>query len=90
MSIEKCRAQIDIVDDELLLLLNKRVNLVVDILIEKRRLRLGRRDRQRENEILSRLSRSNAGPLDAPAVEAIFNRIISESRRLAAKLTAPS
>lgn len=88
MKIDKCRAQIDAVDDKLLALLNKRVSLVIGIMIEKRRLNLGSRDRQREAEILSRLASANSGPLDERGVNAIFDQIISESRRRARKLTA--
>ena len=85
MSIEEGRAKIDAIDDELLVLLNKRACVVREIMAEKRRTRLRMRDRLRETEILSRLSRSNPGPLDARAVNTMFTRIISESRRVGAE-----
>ena len=78
MRIEKCRAQIDIVDDELLLLLNKRVNLVADIMIEKRRLKLGRRDRQR-----ARARGGERGPGRAPPLST--GRADSRGRYLTAR-----
>lgn len=88
MSIEEGRAKIDAIDDELLVLLNRRASVVIEIMAEKRRMGLGVRDRLRENEILSRVSRLNPGPMDARAVNAMFTRIISESRRVGAKLSA--
>ena len=83
MCLEQYRAQIDIIDDELLVLLNKRANLVFVLTATKRRKGLAIRDRQREREVLSRLTGSTTGPMDERAVKAIFGQIISESRRVA-------
>lgn len=90
MSLENCRAEIDVIDDELLVLLNRRAGLVVEAMVEKRRKGLAIRDRHREHVILSRVSGSNPGPMDRRGVITIFSRIISESRRVGAKFAATS
>ena len=86
MRIEKCRVEIDEIDNELLLLLNRRARLVVEIMLAKRHNGIAFRDGRREQEILARAVESNAGPMDARAVTGIFSRVFSESLRFASEL----
>jgi len=83
MHLRQCRREIDNIDSELLRLLNTRVRLVVDIAERKRQRGTGIRDPQREREVLERLTKINKGPTDYRAINAIFRRIIGESRRIA-------
>ena len=82
MKIEDWRAEIDAVDDELLRLINKRARLAVEVGILKRAAGIPIVDPEREREVLARLSRANAGPLDEEAVQKLFRQIIHESRQI--------
>lgn len=82
MSIDAGRERIDAIDDELLRLLNQRLESVVEI----GRLKSDRGqpiiDPEREAAIVARLLSANEGPLDDSAVRRIFETIIEEMRRL--------
>lgn len=81
MTIDDWRTEIDNVDDELLRLLNQRVQLAAMIGRLKQAASLPLSDLDRERTLLTRLHRINAGPLDDHAVTTIFQQIISETRR---------
>lgn len=81
MTIEDWRAEIDAVDDELLRLLNARATLAIRVGESKRSAGLSVLDGEREREVIERVRRANAGPLDESAVARLFRRIILESRR---------
>lgn len=83
MRIEDWRAKIDAIDEQLVILLNMRASLVVDIFEQKHRDGLPLCDAHREQEILLRARRSNVGPMDQHAIDEVFGIIISESRRVA-------
>jgi chorismate mutase len=85
MKIEDWRAQIDEVDNELLRLLNRRARLAARIGGMKSSAGLPLYDPGREQEILSRACRANAGPLDERAVARIFRRIMTETRAVQAR-----
>ena len=89
MTIEDWRTEIDNVDNELLRLLNQRVQLAAMIGRLKRAANLPLGDDDRERALLSRLRRTNAGPLDDEAVTTIYQQIIFETRRLEANAIAP-
>ncbi len=82
MSIEDWRAEIDVIDGELLRLLNARASLAVKVGEAKRSVGLSIWDGEREREVLARVRRANTGPLDERAVVRLFRRIIHESRRV--------
>lgn len=82
MNLEEWRRHIDAIDDQLLKLLNKRVQLVLQIGQEKRARQLPIYAPEREAHIIERLLASNPGPLDEQAVRRIFESILGESRRL--------
>jgi chorismate mutase len=85
LKIEDCRAEIDIIDGELVRLLNMRARLAVEIGVLKRCAALPLYDPDRERGVLARACRANDGPLDDRAVIKIFRRIIGESRRVEAR-----
>ena len=88
MTIEDWRNEIDNVDNELLGLLNQRVQLATMIGRLKRAASLPMSDPDRERALLQRVRLVNAGPLDDQAVEVIFQQIISETSRLEARAIA--
>jgi prephenate dehydrogenase len=81
-TIEKRRAEIDAIDDELLTLLNRRARLAAEIGLVKKREHAPLCDPDREREVLARVCESSDGPLDEQAVKKIFKTIIDESRRI--------
>ena len=80
--LEAWRGRIDLIDGQLMRLLNSRSACAVEIGRIKRRLGLPVYSPEREKAILERVMRENPGPLDAGAVQRVFERIIDESRRL--------
>ncbi len=80
--IEKWRAEIDAIDDELLSLLNRRARFASEIGLVKKRRHAPLRDLDRERHVLARVCESSDGPLDEQSVKEIFKTIIDESRRI--------
>lgn len=83
--INNPRAEIDAIDTEILRLLNRRAEIALRVGAAKTKVDTSLCDPQRESEVLERLTRENAGPFDAHAVENIFQRIIDESLHLQQK-----
>ena len=82
MKLKQIREKIDAIDDELLVLLNKRMELVREVGLLKQAERSVIYRPEREKEILERLISNNKGLLTPPAIEAIFLEIFSVSRNL--------
>ena len=82
MDIEHWRKEIDEVDLELLRLLNVRARLALKVGALKKAASLPITDLDRERDVLQRLQEINSGPLDDPAVDKLFRRIILESKRI--------
>ena len=80
--IEKWRAEINAIDDELLTLLNRRARLVSEIGLVKKRKRAPLCDPDREQEVLTRVCESSERPLNEEGIKKIFKTIIDESRRI--------
>lgn len=81
--LARLRAEIDEVDRRIVTLLNHRAELVRAVGHEK--LALGRRfvrDREREREVLLRVSIANAGPTPQADMLAIYRRLIAAARAL--------
>jgi chorismate mutase len=81
--LARLRAEIDELDRRIVLLLNQRAELVRAIGHEK--LALGRRwirDREREREVLLRVSIANEGPTPQADLLAIYRRLIASARAL--------
>jgi chorismate mutase/prephenate dehydratase len=85
--LEKLRAQIDTIDDQILAELNHRADIVKRIGRVKAERGADVVAAGREREILERLSASNRGPLPSEAVEDIFNTVISNFRLLQKDIT---
>jgi len=83
MTIEDWRAEIDAIDNEVLRLLNRRVQMAVEVAKLKQAAELPMGDPNRERDVLSRACRANRGPLEDQAVVKLFRAIIRESRRIA-------
>jgi chorismate mutase/prephenate dehydratase len=81
--LARLRTEIDEVDRRIVALLNERAELVRAVGHEK--LAIGRRfvrDRQREREVLLRVSMANAGPTPQADLLAIYRRLIAAARTL--------
>ena len=75
--IHGLRGQIDGIDSEILRLLNRRAELVLEIGRLKAERNLDFHVPQREEEIYSRLGAENPGPFPADAVRPVFREVIS-------------
>lgn len=84
---ERLRAAIDQVDEELLLLLNRRQALAQEIGLIKNREGQRTLDFRREEEVLAHLLHKNPGPLTAAALRNIFREIISAAREIQAPVS---
>ncbi|GAA4463367.1 prephenate dehydratase [Nibrella saemangeumensis] len=82
MTLETLRNQIDSIDDQLLNLLNQRMDLVRQVGELKRSSNAVIYRPERELQIVDRLSRQNSGLLNRAAIEAIFLEIFAVSRNL--------
>jgi chorismate mutase len=81
--LKRLREAIDRVDEVLVKLLNQRARYAVEIGDIKGTLSLPIYSPDREKEVLQRVEAASApGPLDAPAIRRLFERIIDESRRV--------
>jgi len=82
MTLNDQRRRIDEVDRELVRLLNRRAQMSIQVVQLKKDASLPMWDKAREESILQHVQRANPGPLDAPALVAIFQTILEESRRV--------
>ena len=80
--LTRCRDRIDEIDVRLVQLLNERTRIVEQIGSIKERLALPIYEPKREEAVLSNVLSHNSGPLDGPALERIFERIIDEMRNI--------
>ncbi len=84
LTIEELRSRIDGIDEQLLRLLNVRVQCAVEVGRLKHEAGLPIYQPEREAQVLARVKQSASdlsGPLTADAVVRIFERIIDEARR---------
>ena len=82
MSLEKIRAEINDLDEELLRLLNRRAAIALKVGESKTAAGLSLCDHTREREVIERMCATNDGPLDERAIVELFRAIIHESRRI--------
>jgi len=82
VTIDEIRQEIDRIDDELLLIFNRRAGLALKIGEIKKELNLPIYDPTREKRIFEKMKASNPGPLDDGAIVRLFERVIDESRSL--------
>lgn len=84
--LRRLRERIDGLDRRIVELLNERAELTKAVGHEK--LRIGRRairDREREREVLLRVSIANDGPLPQADLIAVYRRLIASARTLEAR-----
>lgn len=81
-TIEGLRGRIDAIDMEILDLLNKRANIVIDVGRAKSREQKEFYSPDREREIYKRLAANNKGPFPAQALKNVFREIMSASLSL--------
>lgn len=81
MKIDDWRRKIDAIDTAMLHLLNLRTELALEVGRLKGEAGLVLRVPEREREILNRMKALNPGPLDANAIEKIYQVILDESIR---------
>lgn len=81
-SLEEWRKEIDKLDSELLLLLNRRATIACELGAIKVASGLPAYDGRRERQVLARLCRENQGPFAEQSISRIFRRIILETRRI--------
>jgi chorismate mutase / prephenate dehydratase len=86
MSLTKLRRQIDKLDKEIIVLLNKRAQITVDVGEAKKSQGKSVYCPDREREILRRIAILNSGPLKPAALEAIYREVMSSSLSLEKKL----
>ncbi|QHV99840.1 prephenate dehydratase [Spirosoma endbachense] len=82
MTLESLRNDIDALDDQLLTLLNQRMELVRRVGELKRSTNAVIYRPEREKQIIDRLQTKNNGLMNRPAIEAIFLEIFAVSRNL--------
>ena len=82
MTLEEIRINIDSIDDELLVLLNKRMEWVERVGALKRATQTVIYRPEREKQIIDRLSSQNDGLLPNNAIEAIFLEIFAAARNI--------
>jgi chorismate mutase/prephenate dehydratase len=81
-ALAELRRQIDAIDEQVLALLNRRMEIVREIGLLKSASRGPVLDAAREREVLERLRALNQGPLTSDDVRAVFGEVISAARRL--------
>lgn len=81
-SLQKCREEIDAIDDSILELLNKRMKYVNMVGKIKQTSGTSIYRPEREKEILDRLKSLNEGALNETAIDAIFLEVFAVSRNL--------
>ena len=82
MSLEELRKRIDEVDSQLVELLNKRVNIALEIAELKKRNDLRIFSPEREDLVLKKVVEKNPGPLPDENLENIYREIISSTRSM--------
>jgi chorismate mutase/prephenate dehydratase len=80
--LEKFRKQIDAIDEEILNLLNKRAEVVIEIAHVKRTSNAKFYSPEREKAILERLTKGNKGPFPNDTLKVIYREILSASLSL--------
>jgi chorismate mutase/prephenate dehydratase len=79
--LKQSRKQLDLLDQKLLTLLNRRIRICLDIGKIKKEIGKKTYDAQREREILDGLKRKNRGPLRERDLKEIYSAILRVSRK---------
>ncbi len=82
----RLRERIDVLDRKIVALLNERAELTIEAGHEKASLgRRSIRDRDREREVMLRVSIANEGPMPQADLLAVYRRLIAAARALEAR-----
>lgn len=81
-ALDRCRAEIDVIDRRIVSLLNERAKVVEVIGGVKQQSAMRVYEPKREDLVYQNVLGSNAGPLPPDAVRRIYERIIDEMRTL--------
>jgi chorismate mutase / prephenate dehydratase len=81
-ALDELRRSIDSIDEEILKLINKRLEIAIAIGKVKEKKGEPIIDIARENSIIDRLVRKNEGPVGTDTMEKIFRIIIAGSREI--------
>lgn len=81
MGLDELRACLDGIDNQMLDLLSKRAQLILQVADFKQQHKLPAHVPARESAIFERLRTTNPGPLDADAIERIYRTVIEEMRK---------
>jgi chorismate mutase-like protein len=76
------RNQIDMVDEEILLFLNRRAEFVTEVGQIKQKENISIFDPEREAELIKRLNSLNKGPLENEMLQELFQSIINTLKKL--------
>ena len=87
--INTCRAEIDRIDAEILNLLNERCQAVLTIGKLKKSSGRAVRDQSREDAVLDRLKKLNAGSLPPEGIETVWKTIFAVSRNMEDHVKTP-
>ncbi len=82
MSLEELRQEVDLINEDLLKLLQKRAELALEIGKYKSQHNQPVYNYERESKILDELQQKNNGPLQNKSIKNIFKIIIKECRNL--------
>ncbi len=80
-ALRERRKQIDLIDQKLLSLLNRRLSIALEIGKIKKKRREKIYNPKREDEILKRLNSKNRGPLKEEDLKKIFKKIMRVCRK---------
>jgi chorismate mutase len=78
--LAECRRKIDEIDRQLRDLLNKRTEIVVDVLRMKDELTMPVYEANREEAVLRNVTEGNQGPLDNAMLKRLFETLMAEMR----------
>ncbi len=79
-ALAECRKRIDAIDRELRDLLNKRTEIVIDVLRMKDELNLPIQEPNREQHVIQNVTNGNPGPLPNEFVQRLFECLMQEMR----------
>ena len=81
MGMDKLRARLDAIDDQMLALLVERAQVILQVADFKQKHEMPAYIPAREAAILERLRAINPGPLSGDAIERIYRAVIMEMRK---------
>lgn len=88
MNLQESRKRIDSIDEQIMMLLNRRAAEVKQIGRIKTAAGIPLVDAQREAEIYRRITAENFGQIDNEGLMRIFEQIVAESRRIQVQNTS--